>query len=408
MEHTFFLFLNCRMTFNGVYWHKPSRALLSGLENLLTFYVPALFIIGLGVRDLTWDGGLTGSVKGDKARVVLLQSLSLMVHLLQDWGCRSEYTKTLSVALLQWQPWMDTLPGCCFVEESCEALLSRMVGRMRANANVVDFENVCRLYVTLPRPSSDPRGTTGVVRTPLLLLLRRRLRRILTNPASQPFPKVTSARDATWSTWSAPATGFAFPRVPDPDTSGDMSAVLRRALFTLTANVSIQEAVTQFARQTWAPRPPGRHSPHTTVSSLRQQLGIRAPRIPRPQPTAHADHGRADAPPELLMEDAVQPAAQFVDTDELWEPEDSVPPTAPSSLHYPPPTARASDGATLYQPPTSSTGMACDEDAFSEGYHSYGDDDSLGSAGYLLEPGHAVQDDRADDLMDEEDGSASP
>ena len=99
--------------------------------------------------------------------------------------------------------------------------------------------------------------------------------------------------------------------------------------------------------------------------------------------------------------------SQLVDTDVLWEPEESAAPSAATSLYYPPPTARASDGASLYQPPTVASGVSSDEEAFSEGYHSYGDEDSLGSAGYLLEPGQRPPEEPEDDLMDEDDTSGS-
>ena len=91
--------------------HAPSRALLRGIHALMYFYIPAVFALGHDVRCLTWQGGVTGTVKGDRARRVLQQCLAVQVQLLGDWECRAEYTRTLSVALLQWQPWMTSLDG---------------------------------------------------------------------------------------------------------------------------------------------------------------------------------------------------------------------------------------------------------------------------------------------------------
>jgi hypothetical protein len=208
--------------------------------------VPALFVLGHDVRRLTWEGGVTGTVKGDVARTVLQRSLALQVHLLGDWECRAEYTRTLSVALLQWQPWMTTLPGCCFVEESCEALLSRMVGRCRANRTLVDFDDILRLFVTLPAPGADPRGTTGAVRQPLVTLFLRRLQRVLANPDSQPYAALLSAKEAQWQAL-LPAS-FALPQAPPPATEGrDLNTVLRGALVSLSAAAPVTDDVRAFA-----------------------------------------------------------------------------------------------------------------------------------------------------------------
>ena len=88
----------------GVLVHRcpgSTRNLLQGLHDLLFYYLPALLVQGHDVRQLTWEGGVNGTVKGDVARRVLLRSLALQVHLLDDWECRAEYTRTLSVALMQ-------------------------------------------------------------------------------------------------------------------------------------------------------------------------------------------------------------------------------------------------------------------------------------------------------------------
>ena len=113
--------------------------LLQGLHDLLYFYVPALFALGRDVRELTWEGGLGGTVKGLLAKRMLQKALAVQIDLLQDWECQAEYTKTLCVAILSWQPYFSALPGCCFVEEACEALLSRMVARRRKFPTVTSF-----------------------------------------------------------------------------------------------------------------------------------------------------------------------------------------------------------------------------------------------------------------------------
>ena len=118
---------------------SPSYAtqLVLGLHDLLTFYVPALLQLGYKVRECTWNGRPEGRVRGDTARVVLEHSLLIQVHLLQDWSARTEYVRTISCALAYWQPWFSRLPGCVFVEESGEALLSRLAGQCQPNFSCV-------------------------------------------------------------------------------------------------------------------------------------------------------------------------------------------------------------------------------------------------------------------------------
>ena len=76
--------------------------------------------------------------------------------LLGDFRAREEYCKTIAVALLLWQPWFDQLPGCCFVEESGKAMLSRLAGSCQRNSTVRGFDNTHRLFVSCPhRPAKN-------------------------------------------------------------------------------------------------------------------------------------------------------------------------------------------------------------------------------------------------------------
>ena len=56
------------------------------------------------------------------------------------------------MALLMWQPWMSELPGCCFAEEACEAMLSRMASRYKKNSHLSQFQDVLWLFMSLPPP----------------------------------------------------------------------------------------------------------------------------------------------------------------------------------------------------------------------------------------------------------------
>ena len=63
----------------------------------------------------------------------------IQTHLLDDWLGRTPYVRTISLALVTWQPWMSRMPGCAFVEESGEAMLSRMASALRRQPHIIDF-----------------------------------------------------------------------------------------------------------------------------------------------------------------------------------------------------------------------------------------------------------------------------
>ena len=78
--------------------------LFEGLRQLLEFWIPAVFHLGLKVRQCYWNGAPGGSVRGGRAREILMQALVMQAHLRRDHHASEEYTRTLSVALLMWQP----------------------------------------------------------------------------------------------------------------------------------------------------------------------------------------------------------------------------------------------------------------------------------------------------------------
>ena len=199
-----------------------------------------------------WRCGWGWTVKGEYARKVLLRCLACQVQLLGDWDCRTEYCRTLSVALLQWQPWYSTLPGCCFVEEGCEAMLSRVVGRCRANAGVVDFDGLLDLYVTLPPPANEPRQNRGFVPPTLRTLFLHRLKRMIRHPQSQPYARVTSAKEAQWE--------VSFPedhRFPSPLNCAvglhSFGTVLQSAVVSVTSPGVVNDDVRAFREVNWIP-----------------------------------------------------------------------------------------------------------------------------------------------------------
>ena len=343
----------------------PGQGLLVGLLHLLQFYVPALFAVGRGVRRLYWQGAVGGESKGLEARAVLEQCLCIHVHALGDWRCLAEYSRSISVALLAWQPYFDTLPGCVFVEEAGEAMLSRMAGRLQRNNHVTQFEDVVRLFQTVPPPRGEARTTTGHVRKQLVQLLWNRMVRVITQADQQPYAKVIKAKRAVWE--AALPAGFKLPGLPIPDASRDgITAVLKRSLTVMSTG----------------PRAPAdlQACANATVAIHRDQaaqdartLGMERINSWRPRRRAGRRAGAvetdAGGPDDNLGSQVQAEQAEPMDLGD-----GSAGPAADDDLYFPP---VPSDDASLYAP-------ASDDREFSDGYHSAGETDSLGSAGDLV------------------------
>lgn len=344
------------------------------------FWIPALFSVGNKVRRLYWEGRIGGSARGDLARSVLEQCLLIHVHLLGDWECKAEYTRSISVALLQWQPSYSQLPGCCFVEEACEAMLSRMVGRCRANAQLTSFIDIQRLFMTMPLPSAEPKGTRGSVQQSLVFLMTSRLQSLISNPASAPFAKVQSGRLAVWQQ-SYPGD-FEFPNVVALTTNSEsrLRTILQTALFTvssgrpvtvavsdfLSANVPVVTNVSERASRAgamrriseWGVRRRQRQQSQTSPTQSMSQANVATSSsvigvvTGEAAPVAAPAQLVAQVHPQCALD---QPAVQHTTGDDHAEPSEG-------SLYEPPPT----------------------DDALSAGYESFGDTDSLGSVGDLV------------------------
>ena len=143
---------------NSVIGQSPALVLLRGLHTLLFQFVPILFRIGCLVRLCNWEARKNGSATF--AYEAMSRSFAMLVHLRQD-AEKVEYVRTLGIALLMWSPWESELPGCMFMEESCEALLSRMAHRCRQHPHLFAYEDVFDLYVTVPSPAFGAKNRLG-------------------------------------------------------------------------------------------------------------------------------------------------------------------------------------------------------------------------------------------------------
>ena len=150
---------------------------LTGLKNLVHFYIPAAFLLGNLVRDCNWNGGSAGT--GRTARKVLELSLILIVALTMDTNCNAPYVRTLCVPLLLWLPWNDAVPGCCYDEEPLEAMLNRLGSRCRAYHQMKTFDQTLDLFWSMAPPKRGEKKTRGQIRSGLVAIMSSRLRRFL-------------------------------------------------------------------------------------------------------------------------------------------------------------------------------------------------------------------------------------
>jgi hypothetical protein len=205
--------------------------LLVALQDLLDFWMPAVFRMGYLTRTCTWDG--RGSGSATIALEVLQEVLVMLVYLTADRGS-DPYVRTISVALLSWRTWHSTLPACCFQEETCEAMLSRVGHRCDVHRNLHGFDATMDLYLTVPTGAVGDKNIRGKLRDGLVQVFAARIRRIVFDPASLPYAipvSVDTMKTSFSSTWPADVN---FPAKPDHNTdTAVFDAVLRKALLTL-------------------------------------------------------------------------------------------------------------------------------------------------------------------------------
>jgi hypothetical protein len=129
----------------------PRAVQSRGLHLLVNEYVPALMEIGISVRELAWN--LQDGPYGAQARILLARVLLMLVRLGPRVG--AEYVRNLSLALLFWSRWHDSLPGHCFVEESLEASLSRLSQSMGTDVRHASVEHFAHRYQGLGLASQE-------------------------------------------------------------------------------------------------------------------------------------------------------------------------------------------------------------------------------------------------------------
>jgi hypothetical protein len=201
--------------------------------------LPAVFRVGYKVRCCTWEGRPAGT--GIWAREIMEHCLVLLFHLLKDKDGKNEYVRTLCVALASWQPWMEKIPAVCFVEESCEALLSRMGHRCDVYRNLHGFEATFDLFLTLPPPKRGLKSTRGSLKQGLVVEFMSRVRSIIFSGGDLCFASPGAAKDMHCVLQPAFPAEFEFPaEFPATIPVGELQFLLRRCLRCLVGKVTVK------------------------------------------------------------------------------------------------------------------------------------------------------------------------
>lgn len=217
---------------------------LKALSLLINFFLPAVFRVGFKVRNCTWAGRKANS--GVWAREVMEEVVILLIHLLQDVDCKNEYVRTLSVAIATWQPWMNKIPAVCFVEESCEAMLSRMGHRCDVYRTLHGFDHTYNLFLTLPCPKKTPKATRGMLKDGLVQVFAARIRKIVFSDGRLPFAPNVGAREMHAILEVGYPPDFSFPGEMQATDSAVYEHVIRRGLRCLIGKVNLNPKVKEF------------------------------------------------------------------------------------------------------------------------------------------------------------------
>ena len=148
------LILAIYLSIPGIRAHLRSTAgsrtlkdkLLAGLYRLVFQYAPALLRLGMMVRDCSWYHPTPGT--GDAPR----RCLQVSLYLIQKWNPQHRdggYKGALHLALRMWSPYHSSLPAFAFVEETGEAVLSRLARAVGEDTNITSVDDYHNVFVTL-------------------------------------------------------------------------------------------------------------------------------------------------------------------------------------------------------------------------------------------------------------------
>ena len=124
---------------------------------LLLEYIPALFLCGFLVRNCNW----ANQQNSDDALQAAHYAIHILLHLCWEAEHTTEYVWTLGVSFLFWGRWGQIIPGKCHSEEMGEALLARLVEKLRWNPNSSSLDDGFDLFFLTSQARTDLKDLHG-------------------------------------------------------------------------------------------------------------------------------------------------------------------------------------------------------------------------------------------------------
>jgi hypothetical protein len=276
---------------------RRRRLLLQQLLPLLQFFNPVCFLLGWMVRRCYWE--CREPYSGHIARQLLLCAYNVLLQLHHGRERRSEYLRSMSIALTSWTAWHDSLPACAFVEECNEALLSRLSHVCTRNPSAATADEVNDLFVLLRVNSGRLHDASEqLVRQSLVDTVDRNLRWLSqTDPNLLTFVPWTSAKTCRGAgQWDV---AYSFPQrrqLAIPDCIQHMKHFLRVARQAEAPSVEVCDWLNRYAPHEFEPSDPG------------------------DSPAGRATHEPVTAPDENLRSSAASRRARVIVTQVPWVP----------------------------------------------------------------------------------------
>ena len=152
------------------------------LHAMLYQYVPAVFALGVQLRGFSWK--MHGAKTGKHVKVFLMRSLTVLLslHANRQSASGCHYEGAVSLALLLWDSLNDYLPAAAYVEEGCEAMLSRFSRTLKHDVTIASMDEHHRTFVSMGKTQQTPHAvdsprfsqrTVTVIRQRLFKLIDR-------------------------------------------------------------------------------------------------------------------------------------------------------------------------------------------------------------------------------------------
>ena len=285
---------------------QTTIALVKGTVVLLR----ALFLSGFSVRNCNW----ANQQNSDDALQAAHYAFHILVHLCWAVEHTTEYVRTRWVSFLFWGRWDQTIPGKCHSEEMGEALLARLVEKLRLNPNISSLDDCFDLFLLTLAARTDLKDCHGShLQNDTIKLVRLNL--------SSFVRQISDGKLVSPVLWKSKVKTVkvmderpGFPRFPISlyhDMSIDhLQDPLQRTLQTLVKPVSISQDCMDALQQDTPHRLLAQQASHNTACDtiLRQRQpqryvgrNVSMPQAVRPERSARGCTCTRPCPPSLLL-----------------------------------------------------------------------------------------------------------